>query len=57
MYIIRYALVPEEPKQKRIDLFLQFCDEAKIDEVMFFFCPRNITAGSGARATMSRGLK
>lgn len=46
MYIIRYSLVPEEPKQKRLDLLLQFCREAKLDEVMFFVMPEEYNRGA-----------
>jgi hypothetical protein len=46
MYIIRYSLVPEEPKQKRLDLLLQFCRDAKLDEVMFFVMPEEYNRGA-----------
>jgi len=45
MYIIRYSLVPEEPKQKRLDLLRQFCREAKLDEVMFMIMPEEYNRG------------
>jgi uncharacterized protein YqgV (UPF0045/DUF77 family) len=45
MYIIRYALVPEEPKQTRLDEMLKFCDQSKVDEVMFFILPEEYNRG------------
>lgn len=45
MYVIRYPLVPEEPKQTRLDLLLQFCEQARIDEVMFFVLPEEYSRG------------
>ncbi len=45
MYIIRYSLPPEEPKGKRIDLLLEFCEQGKIDEVMFFLMPEEYNTG------------
>jgi hypothetical protein len=46
MYIIRYPLVPEEPRQKRLELLLQFCRDAKLDEVMFFVMPEEYNRGA-----------
>ncbi len=45
LYILRYALVPEEPRRKRLDLLLEFCDQGKIDEVMFFVLPEEYNRG------------
>jgi len=45
LYALRYPLVPEEPRQKRLDQLLQFCDEAKIDEVIFFVLPEEYCCG------------
>lgn len=45
LYILRYPLVPEEPKQKRLDQLLSFCRDGKIDEVMFFLLPEEYNRG------------
>jgi len=51
MYILRYSLPPEptEARPRRLSLLEQFCDDARIDEVMFFLLPEVYNRGQWRR--------
>lgn len=44
-YTLRFSLVPTRDFEERMEKLLAFCEEAEIDDVMFFIAPEELSLG------------
>lgn len=55
-YLLRYVLDPRYRTEEKLSALLEFCQEARIDDVAFFISPENLNVGHVTREEADRWL-